>query len=103
LIMNIKLFKGKYICHCLGMNHFIPKFHCLLIGWNKEKPSTEGNKTSVEAASALVPVPEMAAPVPGNVANASARVAEVSSLMNPDDHAWQMLFASFLQTMLQDY
>jgi len=49
-----------------------------------------------------VTVPHLAAPVPGSVANASARVAGMSGFMNPNNPAWQMLFASFSQTMLQE-
>jgi len=44
----------------------------------------------------------VAAPMPGNVANASARVAGYSGVMNPNDLARQMLFDAFLQMMLQD-
>jgi len=60
------------------------------------------NKTSIEANSAPVPVLEVAAPVPGNIANAPAGIAGISGLMNPNDPAWQLLFASFLQMMLQE-
>jgi len=73
------------------------------MGWNDKKPSTDGDETSIEAASAPVPVLEMAAPMPGKVANSSAGVTGIAGLMNPNDPAWKMLFASFLQTMLQDF
>jgi len=37
----------------------------------------------------LLPILEVAAPGPGNVAKASARVAGISDLMNPNDPAWK--------------
>jgi len=98
---GMELFKGKYICSTLRFELFHSQV-LLLMGWNKEKPSIEGNKTSIEAASAPVSVPEVAAFVPGNVAHASAGVTGMSGLMNPNDPAWQMLFASFLQMMSQE-
>jgi len=69
----MELWKQKYICSTLRFELFYSQVP-LLMGWNDKKPSTEGNKTSIEATSASVPVLEVAAPVPDNVANASARV-----------------------------
>jgi len=75
----------------------------LLVGWNDKKPSTEGNEATIEAASVSVPVPKVAAPMPGNIANVSAGVSGIAGLMNPSDPALQMLFDSFSQTMLQEF
>jgi len=65
LMMNnpgMKLFKEIYICSTLKFEPFHSQVP-LLMGWNDKKPSTEGNKTSIEATSAPISLPEVAATV----------------------------------------
>ncbi len=59
---GMELWKGNYIHSTLWFELFHSQVP-LLMGWNDKKPSTEGNKTSIEATSAPISLPEVAATV----------------------------------------
>jgi len=97
----MELSKGKYVHSKLRFEPFYSQVPAVM-RWNIKKPSTEGNNITTEAAFDPVPVPNLAALCLALLPMSLPEFLDFL-FMNPNDPAWQILFVSFLQTMLQEF